>query len=161
MTGHFGFSYIGLLFLLSLILPNLIWAGRQPAGYTAQRENRILLILERSGEVLTSCCAVFFSDFNLRPWTAWSCWLAAAAVLMVMYELWWIRYFKSERTLKDFYGNFMGIPVAGAALPVLAFFLLGLYGRVIWMMISSVILGIGHIGIHLEHRREALDAEGR
>jgi len=44
--------------------------------------------------------------------------------------------------------------VAGATLPVLAFFLLGIYGKVIWMLAASVILGAGHIGIHLQHRKE-------
>ena len=73
---------------------------------------------------------------------------------MVMYECWWIRYFKSEKTLKDFYSSFCGVPVAGAALPVAAFFLLGLYGKVVWLMASVIILGIGHIGIHLQHLRE-------
>jgi len=71
-----------------------------------------------------------------------------------MYECWWIRYFKSEKQLKDFYSSFLGIPVAAATLPVVAFFFLGLYGKVIWLLISVVILGIGHIGIHLQHLRE-------
>lgn len=65
-----------------------------------------------------------------------------------------MRYFKSERRLADFYSSLLGIPVVEATLPVLAFFLLGIYGKVIWMLIASVILGIGHIGIHLQHRRE-------
>ncbi len=73
---------------------------------------------------------------------------------MILYEGWWIRYFKSRKTLPDFYSSFLGIPVAGASLPVAAFFLLGVYGNVVWLMISAVILGIGHIGIHLQHRKE-------
>ena len=48
----------------------------------------------------------------------------------------------------------MGIPLAGATLPVAAFFLLGIYGRVIWLCIAAIILGIGHIGIHYQHSRE-------
>ncbi|MPN63784.1 hypothetical protein SDC9_211550 [bioreactor metagenome] len=73
---------------------------------------------------------------------------------MLMYEGWWIRYFQSQKTLADFYSSFCGVPVAGATLPVIAFFLLGVYGKVVWLLISVVILGIGHIGIHLRHRRE-------
>lgn len=73
---------------------------------------------------------------------------------MAMYELWWIRYFRSERKLSDFYSDFLFIPLAGATLPVLAFFLLGIYGRVIWMLIAAALLGIGHIGVHIQHRRE-------
>ncbi len=154
MFGHLGFSYVGLVFILMLMIPNLIWMKRQPQGYSAEHENRILALLERVGEVLTTCCALIFSDFNLRVWSNWSWWLAASFVLMVMYEIWWVRYFRSERSLADFYSSLLGIPVAGAALPVLAFFLLGIYGKVIWMVAASVILGAGHIGIHLQHRKE-------
>lgn len=154
MYGHFGFSYIGLIFMFMLIIPNLIWTKKQPQGYSAKNENKFLAVLERGGEMLTTCCALLFSDFNLREWSKWSLWLAAAFALMVMYEIWWVRYFKSERKLADFYSSFLGVPVAGATLPVIAFFLLGIYGKVIWMLIASIILGIGHIGIHLQHRKE-------
>ena len=151
MTGTFGFSYIGFIFLLLLFLPNIIWARNKPQGYSSDNENKVLLILERTGEVLTSCCALIFSNFNIQTWSLWSLWLIIAFILMLMYELWWIKYFRSNKTMKDFYSSFIGIPVAGATLPVLAFLLLGIYGKVIWMIISSIILGIGHIGIHLQH----------
>lgn len=154
MFGHLGFSYVGLVFMFMLLIPNLIWTKKQPQGYSAKNENKFLVVLERVGEVLTTCCALIFSDFNLRELSKWSLWLAAAFVLMVMYEIWWVRYFKSERKLTDFYSSFLGIPVAGATLPVIAFFMLGIYGKVIWMLIACIILGIGHIGIHLQHRKE-------
>ncbi len=154
MFGHLGFSYVGLIFMLMLLIPNLLWIKKQPQGYSAEKENRFLALLERVGEALTTCCALIFSDFNLRQWSNWSWWFVAASALMVMYEIWWIRYFKSERRLTDFYSSLLGIPVVGATLPVLAFFLLGVYGKVVWMLMASIILGIGHIGIHLQHRRE-------
>ncbi len=158
MLGHFGFSYIGLIFLLLLFIPNILWAGKKPQGYTAENENKTLLFLERAGEILTCCCALIFSDFNIRPWTPWSLWLIAACFCMLLYELWWIRYFRSGRTLADFYSGFLGVPLAGATLPVAAFFFLGIYGKVIYMLIAAVILGIGHIGIHRQHRK-GLDNE--
>lgn len=154
MTGHIGFSYVGAVFLLMLMIPNIIWSKLTPKGYNSKNENKILLVFERTGEVLTSCCAVIFSDFNLHQWSVWSWWLVAAAVLMILYELWWIRYFRSERKLSDFYSNFLCFPLAGATIPVIAFFMLGIYGKVIWLLISTVILGIGHIGIHIQHRKE-------
>ena len=154
MFGHLGFSYVGLIFMFMLIIPNLIWTRKQPQDYSAKNENRFLSVLERVGEVLTTCCALLFSDFNLQQRSKWLLWLVAAFALMILYEIWWVRYFKSERKLSDFYSSFLGIPVAGATLPVIAFFLLGIYGKVIWMMIASIILGIGHIGIHLQHRKE-------
>lgn len=154
MTGNFGFSYIGMVFLILLFIPNIIWTKNMPQGYSAEQENKILLFFERTGEGLTSCCALIFSDFNIHQWNAWSWWLIAAFLVMAMYELWWIRYFRSSRKLTDFYSSLFGIPVAGATLPVIAFLLLGIYGKVVWMIIATVILGIGHIGIHMQHRKE-------
>ena len=154
MLGHLGFSYIGLIFLLLLFIPNIIWTRKKPQGYIPENENKVLLILERIGQVLTTICTLFFDDFNLHGWSKWSWWLIAAFMLMTMYELWWIRYFRSEQKISDFYSSFLGIPLAGATLPVISFFLLGIYGRVIWLLIATTILGIGHIGIHLQHSKE-------
>ncbi len=155
--GHLGFSYIGLIFLLMLIIPNLIWTKHQPENYDFRNENKVLLIFERAGQVLVTCAALVFSDFNLRPWSIWTLWLIAAAMFMLLYECWWVRYFKSRKTLYDFCSSLFGIPVAGATLPVAAFILLSVYGKVVWLFISVVILGVGHIGIHLQHRKEIME----
>ena len=154
MIGHFGFSYIGLIFLLLLFVPNIIWTRKKPKGYTSENENKVFLFLERTGEILTTICTLIFDDFNLHNWSNWTWWLIAAFVLMVMYELWWMRYFLNEQKLSDFYSSFLGIPLAGATLPVISFFLLGIYGKVIWFIIAGIILGFGHIGIHLQHSKE-------
>ena len=151
--GHIGFSYVGLFYLLLLFLPNLLWAKNKAEGYDPSDENPVLLLLERMGEVCVTCCAVIFSDFNLRPWSPWSLWLVGSLLLMALYEVWWVHYFRSPKTQQDFYRSLLGIPVAGATLPVLAFLLLGSYGKVVWMLLAAAILGIGHIGIHLQHRR--------
>ena len=60
-----------------------------------------------------------------------------------------------NKTMKDMYCSLCGRPVAGATLPVMAFLLLGIYGKNIFLIVSTIILGIGHIGIHLNHKREA------
>ena len=153
---HFGFSYVGLIYLVMLMLPNLIWTRNQPKEYEkyVSNENKMLLGFERAGGVLVTCAAVIFSDFNLKPWSPWSWWLVASFALMMLYEAYWIRYFRSERTMRDFYSSILGIPVAGATLPVLAFLLLAVYGKNIVLGIAVVILGIGHIGIHLMHKKE-------
>lgn len=152
--GHLGFSYVGLVFLLMLTIPNLIWTKNLPKEYNYQSENKILLAFERVGQVCVTCTALIFSDFNINSWSYWSLWLIIAAILMIMYEFWWLRYFKSSKTLKDFYSSFCGVPVAGATLPVVAFLFLGIYGKVIWLIASVIILGIGHIGIHLQHLKD-------
>ena len=152
--GHFGFSFTGAVYLLMLFIPNIIWAKRQPRDYDPGVENKFLLLLERTGEVLVTCCAVIFSDYDAHRPEPRLALFAVSFSLMLLYELWWIRYFRGGRTLSDFYGSILGIPLAGATLPVLAVLLLGIYGGVVWMMISAVILGTGHIGIHLQHYRQ-------
>lgn len=153
---HLGFSYIGLIFLIMLIVPNLFWTKNQPKDYEkyVHNESRILLLFERVGEVSVICLLLIFSDFNIHGITSWTIWLFAAFVLMILYELYWIRYFKSEKTMKDFYSSLFGIPVAGAALPVIACSLISVYGRNPMLFAAVIVLGIGHIGIHLNHRKE-------
>lgn len=148
---NFAFSFVGLLFLVMLFAPNILWSRCPPKDYEkySKNENKLLLALERIGEVL----CVFFSLFcgvNFR----WNIFLIAALVLMVIYECYWVRYFKSPKTMQDMYGSFLAIPLPGATLPVLAFLLLGISAGNVLLIISSIILGIGHIGIHYSHRDE-------
>ena len=152
--GNFGFSYVGLIYLAMITIPNLFWAKHLPTGYTAKNENKILLCFERIGQVLVTTVSLIFSDFNLKPFSYWTIWLLISFILMLIYEIWWIRYFKSEMRLKDFYSSILCFPVAGATLPILGFLLLGIYGKNIWLISSVIILGIGHIGIHLQHLKE-------
>ena len=149
--GHFGFSYIGLIYMLMIQIPNIMWARRKPEGYDPSGENKVLLVFERVGQVLCTAAILLFSDTNPKKWELWIVWFIASALLMLMYEGFWIRYFCGGHTLRDFYRPFLGVPAPGATLPVAAFLLLGIYGRLIWLVAASMILGIGHIGIHLQH----------
>lgn len=153
---NFGFSYIGLIFIVMLMVPNIIWGKHKPKDYDkyVKNENKILLMLERVGEIGNTCLALIFSDFNINTISNWSIVLLSAFLIMVLYEIYWIRYFRSNKTMKDMYSSILGIPVAGATLPVCAFLLLGVYGKNIPLIISSIVLGIGHIGIHLNHKKE-------
>lgn len=153
---NFGFSYIGLIYLLMLFVPNLFWTKRKPDDYEkyAKNENKILKAFENIGQVIVTCVIVIFNNFNVRVDSWWILFLILSFIFMVMYEVNWIKYFKSKKTMKDFYSSLLGIPVAGATLPVIAFLLLGIYGKNILLIIATIILGIGHIGIHLNHKKE-------
>lgn len=123
---NIGFSYIGLIFLLMLVIPNIMWSKAKPKNYEAyaKNENKVLLVFERVGEILVTCIALIFTDFNITEWSVSSLLLIIAFILMVLYEIYWIKYFKSDRTMQDMYSSLIGIPVAGATLPVFAFLLL-------------------------------------
>ncbi|MBQ1292698.1 MAG: hypothetical protein IIY21_01555, partial [Clostridiales bacterium] len=110
---NFGFSYVGLIYLAMLFIPNIIWAKNKPEGYEeyAKNENRILLFFERAGEVLVSCLILITKDTNVRPSSWWIGWLIASFLCMVLYEFYWLKYFRSKKTMADMYSSFAGFPV--------------------------------------------------
>lgn len=61
----------------------------------------------------------------------------------------------TKRMPKDYYRSMLGIPLPGATLPVVAFALLSIYECYPILFVSVLILGIGHIGIHWNHFKEA------
>lgn len=154
--SKWGVSVTGIVFLLMLFIPNIIWSKNQPEGYeeSAKRESKLLLALERAGEALVSVFVLIdrrLDSFSLSPRLGY---LILALILMILYELYWIKYFRSSRTLADMYSDHCGFPLAGASLPVFAVFLLGVFACNAFLTAASIILGIGHIGIHLMHKKE-------
>lgn len=152
MFGTFGFSYIGLIFLCCLSIPNILWAAffRSTDG-ALQREYRGLLVLERVGQVGTTVCLLIFVDYTPRGFNLHLFWLLLAALLMIIYLLCWVRYFRGPHIAYDFYRPFWCIPLPLATLPVAAALCLAIYGRVGALAICVIMLGIGHIGIHAQH----------
>lgn len=137
-----------------LMIPNFIWNKHQPKNYECyvKNENKLLLCLERIGEVSVTCLVLVFNDFNINEISMNTLLLLIAFLLMLLYEWFWIRYFHSEQTMQDFYGDMFFIPIPGAVLPVITLLLLAIYGRNLFLFIAALILGSGHIGIHLQHR---------
>ena len=151
-----GFSYIGLIMLAMLFVPNIIWTKNKPVDYDKyqSKENKILLAFERVGQCIVTVSALIFSSFNPHGWSLWCLVLILAFLNLVVYDIAWIRCFRSDKTMKDFYKGFLGMPLALATYPVIAFYLLGLFGGNIILIFGSVVLGVGHIGIHAMHARE-------
>ncbi|MBR0369793.1 MAG: hypothetical protein IJH63_03605 [Methanobrevibacter sp.] len=151
---NFGFSFVALIFLIMLFVPNIIWAKNKPMDYEkySNNENRTLSLIEKIGQVSVVLFSLIFAD-NIKP-TPWLFILILAFVLMILYELYWIKYFRGPKRMADMYSSFLGIPVAGATLPVLAFLLLGIYKMNLFLIISALILAVGHIGIHLDYERQ-------
>ncbi len=62
MWGSIGFSYVGLIYLLMLFIPNIIWVKTIPK-HNNIKENKVLLIFERIGQICCSCVVLIFKDF--------------------------------------------------------------------------------------------------
>ena len=62
-----GFSYIGLIWLIMLFVPNFIWTKNKPKDYDtyAKNENKVLLAFERVGEFIVTPAALIFSNFKI------------------------------------------------------------------------------------------------
>jgi hypothetical protein len=151
MFGTLGFSYTGLIFLCCLFVPNIFYGRHQPIDNLPVKENKLLLVLERTGQVLCTLLVLIFDDLNIHGMSWRTVWLALAFVAMVLYLLCWGRYFRGRHLTKDFYRPFLGIPLPLAVLPVLAVLLLAVYGRIISLGLAAVVLGMGHIGITAQH----------
>ncbi len=151
MFGTLGFSYVGVIFLCCLFIPNIFYGLHLPTDNLKISENRILLAFERTGQVLCTAMVVIFDDFNIHEINLWSIWLCIAFILMALYLFCWGRYFAGNHVSRDFYRPFLGIPLPLAVLPVAAVLLLSVYGKVIWLAIATMIFGIGHIGITAQH----------
>lgn len=156
----FGFSYIGCIFLLMLYVPNVISIKRLSDGWRQlqEKEDRILHLLERVGEVGLTMLLPVTKNLNVKL-NLWLIWLAAAFAVMVLYEIWWYRYFKSRRRAEDLLSGMFSVPVAGASLPAIALALLAIYGKSLHVMLFVIPFAVGHIKIFLQHKKELEDKE--
>ena len=84
-----GFSYVGLIWLIMLLVPNFIWTKNQPKDYEKYvvNENKLLLALERIGQFIVTPVVLIFSDFNYKGWNFWLPVLAVSFLCMVLYEI--------------------------------------------------------------------------
>lgn len=152
--GNFSFSSLGVLFLLLVLIPNACWCFKKPKDDTAERENRWLQTCEQLGQVLTTIALLIDGNLNWHGWSNRCWWLILASCFIFLYEWFWVRYFRSDRNLIDFYRPLVGVRVPGATFPILSFLCLALYGRALVLGFATFLLGVGHIGIHLSHEQE-------
>ena len=137
-----------------LFVPNLAWARlRNPElDPVSQKENPLLLALERVGQAATTMTALV-APVSDSPGVARLACLWASLVAMFFYEIAWLRYFRTDRTTANLYRRLGPIPLPLAVLPVLGFALLALYQVHVILLGSVLVLGIGHVGIHWQHAK--------
>jgi hypothetical protein len=135
-----GFSWLGTLFLVALLIPNIIWARRGMMGSPVVERQGFLSVLERTGQAPYPFCSSW--EHSIFRWNAW---FIVSLSLMALYELWWI--VSSERA--DEKTAFPTVPwhsPARAVLPVLAFITLAVATRNIPLGSAACVFAVGHIG---------------
>ncbi|MCI2959339.1 hypothetical protein MN032_16755 [Agromyces atrinae] len=136
-----GFSVLGLVVSLAVILPNLLVLAYPPReGFPSARIPPILSGVERAGQALCVVVPVITA-----PGTVYGWWAIPVLVGLVAYYLLWARYLISGRPVTTLYGPFWGVPVPMAIAPVIVFAATGLALSNGWVVGSAVVLAAGHI----------------
>ncbi|HXX69101.1 MAG TPA: hypothetical protein VEK07_18080 [Polyangiaceae bacterium] len=149
-----AFSPLGAAYLGVPFIPNVLWARlrSREADSATPNENQLLLTLERVGQVATTI-AVLFTPASDSPGTARLACLVASLLATFLYELSWLRYFRTDRSVASFYRSLGPVPLPLALLPVLSILLLALYEVHVVLRGAVVVLGVGHVGIHRQRAR--------
>lgn len=153
-----GISATGLICLVLFIIPKLIWEKKNPVReLIKENSNKVLSLMAQYGQIAVLIVLLlfkssdpyikvlpegFYFDWTIVVWTV-------SVILMILYEIRGIICICSKRKRRDLYSSFAGFPVAGAVLPVLAAFLLGLYSMNYILMAVSVIWGTGFTGTRI------------
>ncbi|NYD68809.1 hypothetical protein [Agromyces atrinae] len=136
-----GFSVLGLVVSLAVILPNLLVLVFPPReGFPSTRIPPILSGVERAGQALCAVVPVITEPGAVHGW-----WAIPVLVGLVAYYLLWARYLISGRPVTALYGPFWGVPVPMAITPVIVFAATGLGLSNVWVVGSAVVLAAGHI----------------
>ena len=144
------FSGLGIAYLVLLMAPNILWARLRDVKETgAAAENRLLVLLERLGQVGMTV-GLSFAPASPPPGPLRVALLVASLLALVLYELAWSRYFRSPRTVADLYRALGPIPLALAILPVAGIALLALYEMHLVLLVCAAILGVGHISLSVQ-----------
>ncbi|MGD0038431.1 MAG: hypothetical protein ABSC53_14180 [Bacteroidota bacterium] len=112
---------------------------------------QIINVFERVGQI---------GSFTLSFFYRLSCSNTLDTVLLIMmsfalvvYYTGWVRYLVKGCSETLFYKSMFGIPLPMAIMPVIYFILASILLGSTWLMISAILLGIGHITISLQSSR--------
>lgn len=141
VAGQIGsgwFNGYGLIFLILLLIPNIVYAVKYKDA-TNKCTDKWALVLEQIGRYGSMFFMVFSFGSLTQGWasvTDFVVYLLGSAVLLLAYWIMWMLYFAGQKIWKS---------MALAIIPVLLFLVGGLTMRNAVAMALAVMFGIGHI----------------
>lgn len=154
-VDRFGFSWLGVAFVVTLFVPDIVWARNRPGGPEPQATSSMALGLERLGQILVCAALITCEPLQIGAFDPASWLVVGAAALMAAYEVWWAKYFRKHRNEPGFFGGSLYIPIGGALLSITSLLLLGIYARDLLSIAAVAVLGIGRVAVDQEHRKQA------
>lgn len=143
IAGRIGsgwFNVYGLIFLILLLIPNIVYALKCK-DVTNKCTDKWALFMEQVGRYGSMFFMVFTFGSLTQGWasvTEFVVYLLGSAVLLLAYWIMWMLYFVGAGMWKS---------MALAIIPTLLFLIGGITMRNIPAMVLAVVFGIGHIYI--------------
>lgn len=141
VAGQIGsgwFNGYGLIFLILLLIPNIVYAVKYKDA-TNTCTNKWALVMEQIGRYGSMFFMVFTIGSLTQGWTSvaeFVVYLWGSALLMLSYWIVWMLYFAEVSMWKS---------MALAIIPTLLFLFGGITMRNIPAIVLAVVFGIGHI----------------
>jgi hypothetical protein len=140
---------------LAIFLPNLLFFVLPPRNMPANNQNNESLLLKAAeglGRLGVLVVPVFSPIYFSSGWDISAC--IAMILFLLFYYAGWVRYFVGNRDYGLLFLPMLRIPVPLAISPILYF----LCGAVVlhspFLLVSSIILAIGHIPISIVTARQ-------
>ena len=133
------FNPFGLVFMLAIMIPNIIYVARHPDGFANKGCSKTIEIVEQVGRC--GCFALMI--FNIPgTWFGWwsneafALCLITNAVLVILYCLAWMVDFKEQRMLRA---------IVLSVLPSLVFLFSAVMSRSLLLGLSALLFAPAHI----------------
>ena len=150
IAGQIGcgwFNADGLVFLIFLLIPNIIYAIKNK-DVVNKCTDKWALIMEQIGRYGSMFFMVFTFGSMTQGWasvTDFIIYLWGSAFLLLVYWVVWMLYFAGVKNWKS---------MALAIIPTLLFFVNGITMRNIPAIILAVVFGIGHIYVTYKNQEK-------
>ena len=149
VAGQIGsgwFNGYGLIFLILLLIPNIVYAVKYEDA-TNTCTDKWALVMEQIGRYGSMFFMVFTFGSMTKGWasvTEFMVYLLGSTLLMVAYWIVWMLYFVGQKMWKS---------MALAIIPTLLFLIGGITMRNIPAIVLAVVFGIGHIYVTYKNQK--------
>jgi hypothetical protein len=156
-----GFSLIGTILALLIILPSilywLLFPPRNVPEAAGTGAGHLFGVLEKTGQMACIALAVLSGGNFLAH--GFGLWAALTAACMILYYALWVRYIAAGRAYALLYKSLWGIPIPMAVFPVLAFFFMALWSRQLWLGAAAAVLAAGHWPVNWHDMKSLKDKD--
>ena len=142
------FNPFGLVFMLAIMIPNIIYAARHPEGFVNKWNCKAAELIEQIGRY--GCFALMI--FNIPgTWFGWwsdeafALYLIVNSVLVILYCVIWIICFRKNTVFKA---------VALSGIPAVIFVFSGIMSRSVLLIVAAVLFAPAHILISYKNAKK-------